>query len=41
MFGLTYTDLIDVFDGSDRYAREILQYRLDQRNAKQKGAVMI
>lgn len=35
-FGLSYTDLIDVFDGSDRYAREILQYRLDQRNAKHK-----
>ena len=37
-FGLSYTDLIDVFDSNDRYAREILQYRLDQRNAKQKDA---
>lgn len=41
MFGLTYTDLIDVFDGNDRYAREILQYRLDQRNAKKKEAIMV
>lgn len=39
MFGLTYTDLIDIFDGNDRYAREILQYRLDQRNAKKKEEV--
>lgn len=38
-FGLSYTDLIDVFDGNDRYAREILQYRLDQRKAKQREAV--
>ncbi len=35
-FGLSYTDLIDVFDGNDRYAREILQYRLDQKKAKQR-----
>ena len=35
-FGLSYMDLTDVFDGGDRYAREILQYRLDQRKAKEK-----
>ena len=33
--GLSYAELVDVFDGSDRYAREILQYRLDQRHAKE------
>ena len=31
--GYDYSDLIDVFEGNDRYAREILQYRLDQRRA--------
>lgn len=30
-FQLTYLNLIDVMDGQDRYAREILQYRLDLR----------
>lgn len=28
----TYQDLINVFDGNDRYAREILRYRLERRN---------
>ena len=32
--GYTYQDLINVFDGNDRYAREILRYRLDRRNAE-------
>lgn len=36
--GYTYHDLISVFDGNDRYAREIMRYRLDKRNAE-KGAV--
>lgn len=36
-FGLTYMELMDIFDNSDRYAREIIQYRLEQRYAK-KGA---
>ena len=29
--GLEYQDLIDIFDGSDRLAREMLQYQFDQR----------
>lgn len=33
--GLRYTDLVDVFEGNDRYAREILQYTLDRRLAQQ------
>lgn len=33
-FQLTYTDLIDVFDSNDRYAREILQYQMDRQNVK-------
>ena len=32
--GYTYQDLISVFDGDDRYAREIMRYRLDKRNAE-------
>ena len=32
--GYTYHDLIHVFDGNDRYAREIMRYRLDKRNAE-------
>jgi len=32
--GLTYTELIEIFDGNDRYAREILRYRLDRRQAE-------
>ncbi|NLL35701.1 MAG: hypothetical protein GX257_10430 [Clostridiales bacterium] len=29
--GLHYSDLIEVFEGDDRYAREIMQYHLDAR----------
>ncbi|MHB1152431.1 MAG: HEAT repeat domain-containing protein [Eubacteriales bacterium] len=29
-FNLRYTDLIDILDGSDRYAREILLYRIER-----------
>ena len=32
--GYTYHDLISVFDGDDRYAREIMRYRLDRRCAE-------
>lgn len=32
--GYTYQDLINVFDGNDRYAREIMRYRLDRRKAE-------
>ena len=33
--GYTYHDLINVFDGNDRYAREIMRYHLDRRNAEE------
>lgn len=33
--GYTYHDLISVFDGNDRYAREIMRYRLDRRKAEE------
>jgi len=35
--GYTYHDLISVFDGDDRYAREIIRYRLDRRDAEKKA----
>ncbi|MGN0492946.1 MAG: hypothetical protein ACI4F7_04790 [Acutalibacteraceae bacterium] len=34
--GLDYTDLIDIFEGEDRYAGEIMRYRLDQKKMKEK-----
>ena len=37
--GLYYTDMIDVFEGRDRYAGEIMRYRIDQKNMKEKEAV--
>ena len=41
ILGLGYADLIDIFDGSDRYAREILLYRFDMRKAKEKEAAEV
>lgn len=34
--GLSYNDLIDVLNGNDRYAREMILYRFDNRNLKEK-----
>ena len=39
--GLYYTDMIDVFEGRDRYASEIMRYRFDQKNMKDKEAIGI
>ncbi|MBR3894322.1 MAG: hypothetical protein IKJ35_04145 [Clostridia bacterium] len=33
VLGVEYQDLVDIFDGQDRYAREMLQYQFDQRYA--------
>lgn len=35
-FGLTYADMVEVFEGNDRYAREVFQYWLDYRSIKEK-----
>ena len=35
--GLSYIDLQDVFDGDDRFAREMLQYRFDCRELEKGG----
>lgn len=36
MLGVTYNDLVDVINGGDRYAREIMSYRLDCREIDRK-----
>lgn len=36
MLGVRYDELVDVFDGTDRFAREIMQYQFDQRYAEHK-----
>jgi hypothetical protein len=33
ILGVEYQDLIDIFEGKDRYAREMLHYQFDQRYA--------
>ena len=38
MLNLEYCDLIDIFEGEDRYAGEILRYQLDMRQVKEKEA---
>lgn len=35
--GITYSDLIEIVSGNDRYAREMIMYRLEARNRKEKG----
>lgn len=34
--GIAYTDLVDIFEGKDRYAGEIMRYRFDAKNNKMK-----
>lgn len=36
--GLTYPDLIDIFEGADRFAGEMMRYRLDQKRMRAKRA---
>lgn len=35
--GYTYHDLINVFDGNDRYAREMMRYHLDKRKIEKES----
>lgn len=41
-FNLTYIELADVYDGNDRYAREILRYRMEMKRQREeeKGALV-
>lgn len=39
--GCEYTDLIDVFEGEDRYAGEIMRYRLDQKKMKEREVTKV
>jgi hypothetical protein len=36
VLGIRYEELVEVFDGEDRFAREMLQYQFDQRYAENK-----
>ncbi|MBR5808942.1 MAG: hypothetical protein IKY39_02390 [Clostridia bacterium] len=38
--GYSYYDLINVFDGEDRYAREMMRYHLDKRSAEDKAVTV-
>ena len=33
-----YEDLMDIFEGQDRYAGEMLRYRMDQRKMEREAA---
>ena len=39
--GVGYDDLIDILEGGDRYAAEIMQYRLDQKRLKESEAAPV
>lgn len=39
--GYSYYDLISVFDGNDRYAREMMRYHLDRRKQTEDKAVKV
>ena len=39
--GCDYTDLIDVFEGEDRYAGEIMRYRFDQKKMKEREVTSV
>lgn len=39
--GFAYEEMIDVFEGRDRYASEMLRYRFDRKKLKEKEAVTV
>ena len=39
--GVTYEDVLDILENNDRYTREMIQYRLDERYAKEKEEVYL
>jgi hypothetical protein len=39
--GVDYEEMIDIFDGSDRYSREILQFQFDRRYAREKEEIYL
>jgi hypothetical protein len=39
--GVQYEDMIDIFEGQDRYASEMLRYRFDRKKLKDKEAVTV
>ncbi len=41
MLGMEYSDFIDIFEGDDRYAGEMIRYRFDRKKLMEEGAVSI
>ena len=39
--GVKYEEMIDIFEGGDRYASEMLRYRFDRKKLKEKEAVTV
>jgi hypothetical protein len=39
--GVTYEDVMDILENNDRYTREMIQYRFDERYAKEKEEVFL
>lgn len=40
-FGVKYEDMIDVLEGNDRYASEMLRYRFDRQKLKETGVATV
>jgi hypothetical protein len=36
--GLEYIDFVDIFDGDDRYASEMMRYRFDSKKLHERAA---
>ena len=39
-FGLSYSELVDIMNGNDRYAREMIAYRIEARKLKNKPSAI-
>ena len=39
--GVDYGEFVDIFDGKDRFSREILQFQFDRRYVKDKEEIYI
>lgn len=39
--GIDYADFVDIFDGEDRFSRDILQFQFDRRYAKEKEEIYL
>ena len=39
--GITYLELVDIIDGNDRYAAEILRYMLQKENMRERRSAAV